>query len=752
MRSTIRACGALGVLALLITGRAQGQGIPIPPAPGHREITSIDFRKDGGWRAKTRRIMAARGAMLSQGQLSAMNTPGIGQVLAGDLRIPVVFIEYADTLGDTSSVIGDTAKFHPVFFSATPQTDVPARPYSLKTYYEQLSNGHLTVDGQLFGWIKTPKTYLSVGNNCAAVFPPCTATQVHNGLGAMLRAALDSLNTAGHQVDWGQFDNDGPDGIPNSGDDDGIVDFVTFIHPALGGECGGAGGGQNGNRIWAHRWYMSSVSGSQYTTKTPRSGGGFIRIEDYTIQSARGGNGSCSPSGILPIGTLAHETGHTFGIPDLYCTTNGCASEGVGEWSLMGSGNYTMPYSPGSWDAWSLLSVGWIKVDSLTTSKTTTLGPIQTSDTALVAPIPGSQEYLLLENRAYLQSDTAQFNTSAGSHRKQPGLLIWHIDSGVVNAGMAGNLVNSGTPEGVRLLQADGFDQLHSGVNRGDQGDPYPGSTNNHALTYHTNPAALKNNGAGAGFVIDSIQFPVVTGPVSFRFRRAAPYRVTSTAAAKGGQITVNGVTDSTYEELFAIGDSIHISVADTQLVNSNRTKLAFASWSDGQARVHSLAFNGTPDTVTATVNASYLVGFTANGNGTIGTSGPTTGTFVGDGNALTLTATPNSGQTFTNWTGDTTTANAVLVLPMHRPYNVVANFSGAVAVTYPQATNAILGITPLTSPQATYLDSQGNNNGIYDLGDYLAYLKANAIVPSAAVMTRILGATAHPLTPAQER
>ena len=750
MRSTIRACGALGVLALLVSGRAQGQGIPIPPAPGHREITSIDFRKDGGWRAKARRIMTARGAMLSQGQLSAMNTPGIGLVLSGDLRIPVVFIEYSDTLGDTSSVIGDTAKFHPVFFSATPQTDVPARPYSLKTYYEQLSNGHLAVDGQLFGWIKTSYTWAFIGHNCAAVFCSGYTTR----FGAMLRSALDSLNTAAHQVDWGQFDNDGPDGVPNSGDDDGVVDFVTFIHPTLGGECGGASGGQTGNNIWAHRWTLSAVSGSQYTTKTPRTGhaGQFIRIDDYTVQSARGGNSSCTPSAILPIGTLAHETGHTFGIPDLYCTTQSCVSEGVGEWSLMGSGNYTLPYSPGSWDAWSLLAVGWIKVDSLTTSTTRSLGPIQTSDTALVASIAGTQEYLLLENRASLQSDTAQFGTGSGSHQKQPGLLIWHIDSGMVNAGMAGNTVNSGSPEGVRLLQADGLDQLHAGVNRGDKGDAYPGSTNNHALTYHTNPAALTNNGAGAGFVIDSIQQASSTGPVTFRFRRAAPYRVTSNVAAQGGQITVNGVTDTSYEELFAIGDSIHLSVADTQLVNSGRAKLAFGSWSDAGARVHSLAFNGTPDTVTATLNAWYLLDFTPNGNGTIGTSGPATGSFIGDGSAVTLTATPNGGQTFTNWTGDTTTTNAVLVLPMHRPYNVVANFSGAVTVTYNQATNAILGITPLTSPQATYLDSQGNNNAVYDLGDYLAYLKANAIIPSPQLLQRVLAATAHPLTPAQER
>jgi hypothetical protein len=76
----------------------------------------------------------------------------------------------------------------------------------------------------------------------------------------------------------------------------------------------------------------------------------------------------------------------------------------------------------------------------------------------------------------------------------------------------------------------------------------------------------------------------------------------------------------------------------------------------------------------------------------------------------------------------------------MGRPYTLTANFSGAVTITATQATNAILGIGSLTSPQSTYLDSQGNNNGSYDLGDYLAYLKANGIIPSPALMARIFG------------
>ncbi|HVX89932.1 MAG TPA: hypothetical protein VG940_13440, partial [Gemmatimonadales bacterium] len=237
---------------------------------------------------------------------------------------------------------------------------------------------------------------------------------------------------------------------------------------------------------------------------------------------------------------------------------------------------------------------------------------------------------------------------------------------------------------------------------------------------------------------------------IVFRFRRSAPFRVTSTGLSLAATVTVNGVTAPAYEDLFGLGDTVAVSVADTQLANAGRTQLAFVSWSDAGARVHNIIADGTPDTVIATLQARHRVNFAANGSGTVGTSGPLTNTFVNAGTAVTLTATPNGGATFTNWTGDTTTNNATLILPMGRPYSVTANFTGAVAVTYDQATNAILGLTPLTGPQATYLDAVGNNNAVYDLGDYLAYLKANAIVVSPEVLRRVQAI--HPVITSKER
>jgi hypothetical protein len=100
---------------------------------------------------------------------------------------------------------------------------------------------------------------------------------------------------------------------------------------------------------------------------------------------------------------------------------------------------------------------------------------------------------------------------------------VWHIDQGIVDARgfRLGNRVNTGRIQGVALVQADALNQLREpgGKNRGDPGDPFPGSTNNHALGDLTFPASVDNQGATAGFMLDSI-YQDVDGSVAFRYTR----------------------------------------------------------------------------------------------------------------------------------------------------------------------------------------------------------------------------------------
>jgi immune inhibitor A len=62
-----------------------------------------------------------------------------------------------------------------------------------------------------------------------------------------------------------------------------------------------------------------------------------------------------------------------------------------------------------------------------------------------------------------------------------PGLLVWHVDESI-----SGN-TNELHPK-VALMQADGKRDLEQDHNRGDAGDPYPGSSGNTAFTNASTP------------------------------------------------------------------------------------------------------------------------------------------------------------------------------------------------------------------------------------------------------------------------
>ena len=485
---------------------------------GQFEVHGFDFRRDGGWRTRVAAVRSARHRWLREGAVGALNlasptAPGGGKV-SGRVIVPVLPIAFRNVAPPFPA-----PSYQELIFSPAPV----GRAYSLKTFYQQLSNGNLTVDGRVLDWVTADSSdkYYEDGCNGIGVLTPCPPRPVSR-FGELLLRTLDVVSQGpGGNTIWSEFDNDGPDGRPNSGDDDGVVDFVTFLQAEPDGAC------PNSTNIWAHRFVMRAWNGgSPYVTRTPWSGhpGQFLKVDSYTMQSAVGGDTACDPSSIMPIGTLAHETGHAFGLPDLYDTdlSNPDATQGVGEWGLMGSGNYARPYSPSRFEAWSLLEMGWVTVDTLSSGRQVRLSPVSSSDTVLYLPVPGTDEYYILENRQALESDSAQMNPGFGARQKLPGLLVWHIDQGQVDQHAFGidNRVNSGPVHGVALIQADGRNDLRrpGGTNRGDTGDSYPGSSGNTALCRTTSPAATDNQGGFAWFCLNSITQLSLGGAVSFNY------------------------------------------------------------------------------------------------------------------------------------------------------------------------------------------------------------------------------------------
>jgi M6 family metalloprotease-like protein len=732
---------------------------PVLPAQGQMhprwEIPGFDFSPNGVWRNRAERIRRARTALLAQRAFVRLNSGAPTQLLApgaapivvtGVLQVPAILMRFSDT---NVPALSQPASYDSVLFGATPPA---GRPYTIRTFYEQLSGGVFSMQGQVLGWVALPKPEASytggtncTGNpwgttNCNGIFNSSTSNPV-DSMQTGMRAALAQLDSAG--VDWGQFDNDGPDGIPNSGDDDGYVDMAIFIHPNVDGACGG------NNNFWSHRYVLvnqSQTAESAYVTKTPAQGGGFIKIRDYTMQSGVGGSAACNGSQIMPIGTAAHESGHGLDLPDLYDT--GYLSEGIGEWGLMGSGNYSQPFSPSRMEAWSLSELGWVTVVPITQSGTYTLGPAPIAESTYVVRVQGANprgEYFLLENREAVLADTALIQKEGGG-----GLLIWHIDSTqVANNGFhVDNAVNVGSIHGVYLEQADGMANLDHNQGRGDAGDPYPGATGNTTFSYATNPAAIKNSdGTFVGFAIDSIRLVTPNGAVRFRLRFGGLTVVQATDTS--ASISVDGTSYHVFTNLLDSTQTHTVSVAATQFRADSMVRWTFQSWSDGQAITHSFTPSFAGTTLTASLTRAFRAQATVAGAGTVTANPPSalTGGYLAEGSALQLTAHPSAGMIFLGWSGDTTASDSVLSVTLHQPRTVTANFSAPLAV---QAVlqQLLVGTSALTSPQINYVDQLGNkNDGAHiDVGDFLAWVRtAHPTPPGSAPPAPVAQRAGHP-------
>jgi immune inhibitor A len=333
------------------------------------------------------------------------------------------------------------AHYQNLFFSTGA---IPTK--SVREYYQDVTHGIIDIQGQVVGPFRMPKTLAQYAHGAS-------------GLGSALpnatTMARDALIAADPTVNFAPFDNNG----------DGFVDAFIVIHAGSGGEVTGSSGD-----IWSHKW---TLDGGARTTDGTKVFGYLTVPEDAKI------------------GVCCHELGHLlFGFPDLYDTDN--TSEGIGNWCLMSAGSWggggDTPVHP---SAWCKANQGWVSVDNRTTNGTLSMPDVKTSHTVYRLWKDGapSSEYFLVENRQRTGFDVSL---------PQAGLLVWHIDESI-----SGNTNEAHYK--VALLQADGKRDLELNHNRGDTGDPYPGSSGNTSLTAASTPNSNAYSGVATCVAITSI-------------------------------------------------------------------------------------------------------------------------------------------------------------------------------------------------------------------------------------------------------
>ncbi|MBE1485623.1 immune inhibitor A domain-containing protein [Plantactinospora soyae] len=235
---------------------------------------------------------------------------------------------------------------------------------SMRDFYLKQSGGRYTVGGDVSDWVSVPFNEARYGSNEIAerdgywAFVKDTATAWYESQVAAGKSNAE-IQTYLKQFDiWDRsdYDNDGDFNEP-----DGYIDHFQAVHAGEGEEAGG--GAQGADAIWSHRWSaFTDLAGSAGPDFNKHGGvqigDSGIWIRDYTTEPENGG-----------LGVFAHEYGHDLGLPDLYDTQGG--DNGVGFWSAMASGSWLnhgkedIGSTPGYFDPWSKLYMGWLNYSSV---------------------------------------------------------------------------------------------------------------------------------------------------------------------------------------------------------------------------------------------------------------------------------------------------------------------------------------------------------------------------------------------------
>ena len=426
------------------------------------------------------RAFSPRGGWIERAVASAE----AGTAVSGDLPLLAVLTLFADSPDPAP----DDDDLRQLLFTG------PATNGTLREFYSEVSGGRLNIAGDVTPWVRTSVTLAeAVGDNF--------------GLGGDARLGdhiVEALTDLDAGTDFGQFDNDGPDNIPNSGDDNGTVDAMAVYFLEVAASCGGAG-------PWPHFFGISGWTGQPFETNDSRPGGGNVQIDPYFIQSIV----ACSGDELTGIATVAHELGHLLGLPDLYHPVDGIQPAQrrwvIGCWSLMAAGSWgcgdvsagpaaVRPTHPGAWEKQRL---GWLdEIQEVSGSLVqVTLPLVQTSRKILQVNI-GSGERLLIENRGKI-----------GFDRDLPasGVLVYRVNDNIpFRPGPTDPRVYR-----VQLLEADGDSALvktaPEGGDRGEAGDAW-GAIGHGSLTNTTEPSTRHDSGMGEESEVNLFRIAVSDG------------------------------------------------------------------------------------------------------------------------------------------------------------------------------------------------------------------------------------------------
>ena len=385
-----------------------------------------------------------------------------------------------------ASVGSTAAQWNAQFFAAT---------NSAKHYYQEVSYGQLTLapateshgtsnDG-VIGWLNLGYAHPNTAGN----------TDDRNR-----QITRNAIIAADPYINFASYDSNHDGYI--AGSELHLVVIVAGYETSYGGASSACS-----PSVWAHQWSLDSSVPAPLVDSVYVGGGtdgGYSQFGEWHCMA------SDNPGHKGTMGQMVHEMGHDIKWPDLYDTDG--SSYGVGYWSIMSSGSWN--YVPGGYqgstpghpDAFLKWYQGWLTPQQVVGSTTdvqvrqaeTNAHAIQLLDNPSGVnwsfyEHAGTGEYFLVENRQKVGYDAGLPGC---------GLLIWHIDetrtsSNTANASDSRRLVD--------LEEADGLRDLDYKADKGDTGDPFPGSSAKTTFNDSSNPNSKLYSGAASSVSVTNI-------------------------------------------------------------------------------------------------------------------------------------------------------------------------------------------------------------------------------------------------------
>ncbi len=332
---------------------------------------------------------------------STSNCPTVG-----DVNLLVIPVWFKDSQSYFPSSYQNNVKddINKVFFGTKEQTGW----HSVKSFYEEESDGLLILNGKISEWYT----------------PDVTSLQA-NAFSNKEQASF--IKTA---TNW-YFNNHEDSRKKYDSDEDGYLDGVMFIYAAPDYQVYSSFSGN----MWAYCYYVQDTT--LKNKDNPGVNGFFWASYDFMYGSnkayERSGGGYCNGDTshcLLDSHTYTHEMGHMFGLEDYYDYSK----------TISPTAGFSMQdNNVGGHDPYSTMAFGWSDPYIPTGSCEITINDFQSShDIILLSPSWNKNnspfdEYLLLE--LYTPTELNKFDSDYqydGNYPRGPqkaGIRVWHVDA-----------------------------------------------------------------------------------------------------------------------------------------------------------------------------------------------------------------------------------------------------------------------------------------------------------------------------------